>query len=126
MKPTPKSAPTPAPQPQAPPTPPTSGGNGQGDGGSETFLVESITAQVSPNGNRYYAIRGGRVKKHGASAWPEVAEPQLLTLLEYDIKNLEVGKPWEVVEWNIQAVGEIEAGKKYPNKVTAFAPAVDG
>ena len=106
----------PPPQPDAPP----SGGNG--DGGTETFLVESITAQVSPNGNRYYAVRGGRVKKHGGTAWPEIAEPQLETLTEYNPVNLEIGKAWDMTGLGIRAVGEIPPGKTYPNKITAFAP----
>jgi len=95
--------------------------NGNG-GGTETFRVDSITAQVSPNGNRYYAVRGGRVKKHGATAWPEIAEPQLEALTGYDPINLEIGKPWDVTGFGIRAVGEIPPGKTYPNKITAFAP----
>jgi hypothetical protein len=102
-------------QPPQPPSGP--GGNGAG---SETFLVESIVPQVSPNGNRYYAVRGGRVKKHGATAWPEIAEPQIKAITNYDITNLEIGSPWDVSGWNIVAVGEIPEGKQYPTKVLGF------
>ena len=117
------------PEPPAPPPPPTSAGAppappaaADSNGGSETFAVESIVPQVSPNGNRYYAIKGGRCKKHGVTAWPEVAEPQLVTLTQYDVSQLEVGKEWDVAGFHIQAVAEVPPGKEYPNKVTAFAP----
>ena len=117
-RPTPSPGPGNAP-PAQPPTPPAGNGNG---GGTETFMVDSITAQVSPNGNRYYAVKGGRVKKHGATAWPEIAEPQLEALTKYNPVNLEVGKPWDVTGFGIRAVGEIPPGKTYPSKITAFAP----
>lgn len=126
----------PIPARPAPPLPPGNGppssaqtgalpaGNSNG-GGTETFLVDSVTAQVSPNGNRYYAVKGGRVKKHGATAWPEVAEPQLEALTQYNPSNLEIGKPWDVTGFGIRAVGEIPPGKTYPSKITAFAPPVN-
>ena len=122
------SAPSAQGGPPAPPAPPApaqaQGGNGggDGDGGSETFVVESITAEMTPNGNRCYAIRGGRCKKHGVKAWPDVADAQLLKLIDYDVNQLEIGQPWDVTGFNIQAVALLPEGKKYPTKVTAFAP----
>ena len=112
-------APPPPPEQGAPPPPPAAADS---NGGSETFAVESIIPQVSPNGNRYYAVKGGRCKKHGVTAWPEVAEPQLVTLTQYDVSQLEVGKEWDVAGFHSQAVAEVPPGKEYPNKVTAFAP----
>ena len=114
------SAPVPVPQVQhEPPSAPSAGDNGSG---SETFLAESITPQVSPNGNRYYSVRGGRVKKHGVTAWPEVAEPQIKAITDYDLTMLEVGQTWDVSGWEIRVLAEIPDGKEYPNKVTAFSP----
>lgn len=100
------------------PTVPIPGlGTGAAQGGKiETFLIDSVTALMTPNGNRCYTVRGGRVKKHGATMWPEVAQ-ELETITGYDPENLEIGQPWDVASFNITATAEIPEGKKYPTKV---------
>lgn len=125
-QPTAQPAPQPTPQPvaqSAPPAPPQpGGGNGNEGNDNSQFKVESITALVTPKGKRNYAIRGGRMMKHGVTAWPEIAEPQIAAITDYNITNLEIGQPWDVSDWNIQAVGEMEDGNDWPKKVVAFAP----
>lgn len=108
--------------PPAPQVKPSPQGNGLETFKVEYISVDSITAAITESGKRNYKVRGGRVKKHGVTCWPEIAEPQLLELLEYDVKNLEVGQPWDVSGFNIQAVAIVPEGKQFPNKVTGFTP----
>jgi len=106
----PKTKPT---MPEPPPGPVTlPEGNG-----TESFKVESVTAQLSPNGNRYYTLRGGRCKKHGVSAWPEVAEAALEAITGYNPIGLDVGQPWNVSDFDITATGEVPVGKNFPTKI---------
>ncbi len=84
--------------------------------------MESITAEVTPNGKRRYAVRGGRLTQYGVTAWPEIAEPQVQALCSFDLTTLDVGEKWTPTK-RLQAVGVIPEGKEWPNKVTGFAPA---
>lgn len=106
--------------PSAPMTQAPTGNGGEGE--TETYLVQSIKAQVTPNGNPYYAVKGGRCTKRGVTAWPEVAEPQIQAIAQFDLTTLEVGQEW-TPPFQIQAVSIVPEGREWPNKVTAFAPA---
>lgn len=87
---------------------------------TETFQVDSVMAQVTPKGNRNYAVRGGRVKKHGITMWPEVAQ-ELEAIAGIDPENLVIGQLWNMASFNITATAEIPEGKKYPTKVIGLA-----
>lgn len=114
----------PSPPPRAPATATEQpAGQPNGDARTETFEVASVTAQLTPNGNRYYAVKGGRYMKHGVTAWPEVAEPQLAEITEWNPAELTVGQEWQVAAWGIVAVAEVPEGKANPTKVVAFQQA---
>lgn len=122
----PENVPAGSPPPPPPTTPASAPGvqkpsNGGGEQ-VETFLVQAIKSQVTPNGNSYYAVKGGRCTKRGVTAWPEVAEPQIQAIAKFDLTTLEIGQEWKP-PFQIQAVSIVPEGREWPNKVTAFAPA---
>ena len=89
---------------------------------SETYAVNTIVAQVTPNGKRRYAVKGGRCHKHGVSAWPEVAEQQVMAITGFDLATLQAGQSWTPTK-KLRAVASVPEGVEWPNKVIAFAPA---
>lgn len=115
----PVSPPAPAAAPISPPAPATSPPATSDDAETVSVSVTSICAQVTPNGNRMYKVKGGRMMKSGVTCWPEVAEP-FLAGLGHDITQLAVGTDWNVASLNLVAVCEKPAGNKWPTKVSSF------
>jgi len=111
----------PPPPPQATPSPPTASSS-TGRNNTETFLVEKIQAQLTPNGNRKYATIGGKYRKYGVTAWPEVAEEDLDIITGYNPADLDAGQEWDVSGFGIVALCEHPADKEYPTKVLSFTP----
>ena len=105
---------TPQQQPRQPQTTTTADGR-------EKFLVKEIVAQVTPNGNLYYAVKGAQYMKYGVTAWPEVAEQQVNSLLpDVLLEELNTTESWSAAGRNLFALAEKPEGEKFAQKVVEF------
>jgi len=88
--------------------------------GYEKFLVKEIVAQVTPNGNPYYAVKGAQYMKYGVTAWPEVAEQIHGLFDDIHLDDLNTTETWNVVGRNLFALAEKPEGEKFAQKVVEF------
>lgn len=88
--------------------------------GRERFLVEEIEAQLTQTQKPKFVVRGGRYRKYGVTAWPEVAIQVDGLFSDVHLEDLEIGDDWNAQGRNLYALAEVPEGKEFANKVVEF------
>jgi hypothetical protein len=82
--------------------------------GLEIIKVNTVTHVITPNGNHCLNVKGGRLNKHGVTAWPEILPAEVSNFEEWP-----VGTAYPIADYGWFGLWEAETDGK---KVTRFIP----